>query len=166
MKENEIGNSVSVREMVQADVEGVAQIEREAFSQPWSEQGFLDALKQKNAVFLIAECEGQLVGYCGLYYAADEGEITNVAVKESFRRRNIADKIISEIVKTARQKKIAAIYLEVRESNVPARRLYEKHGFISSGIRKNFYRNPQEHAVVMICQPEVSTIENDSRLLQ
>lgn len=165
-REKEPGSGVSVREMVQTDVANVAQIEREAFSRPWSEQGFLDALNQKNAIFLVAECEGQIVGYCGLYYAADEGEITNVAVRKSFRRRNIADMIISKIVNMAQQKKLAAIYLEVRESNTPARKLYEKHGFVPQGIRKNFYRNPQEHAIVMICQPEVSTIENGSRLLQ
>ncbi len=166
MKENETVNIVTVREMVQTDVTAVAQIEKEAFSMPWSEQGFADALKQENTIFLVAEYEGHIAGYCGLYYAADEGEITNVAVKESLRRRKIADGIISEIIKAARQKKIAAIYLEVRESNLPARKLYEKHGFVPQGIRKNFYRNPREHAVVMICQPEVSTVESGSERLQ
>lgn len=148
MKNN---SSILVRKMTNRDVDAVHEIELLSITPPWSRQGFVDALANENAVFYVAEAEGQVVGYCGLYFAADEGEITNVAVMPDWRGCGIADQILEAVFEDAKEKQLSQIFLEVRASNIPAQKLYEKHGFTSCGIRKNFYREPKEDAIVMMC---------------
>ncbi|WP_288618520.1 ribosomal protein S18-alanine N-acetyltransferase [uncultured Eubacterium sp.] len=141
-----------VREMRPEDVPSVAALEEECFSEPWSEQAFSDALKQPEALMMVAEDTQQVpVGYCGMYLSLDEGEITNVAVRPECRKQGIADTILDTVFMEAQKRGAEKIYLEVRQSNIPAQQLYEKHGFESCGLRKNFYRKPTEHAIVMCC---------------
>ncbi|BAK46167.1 MAG: ribosomal protein S18-alanine N-acetyltransferase [Lachnospiraceae bacterium] len=142
---------VILRGMRESDAAQAAELEAACFSMPWSEQGFLEGMRSENTIFCAAEAEGRLAGYCGLYTAADEGEITNVAVREDFRRRGIGRMLIREIQKQAARRGIRSIYLEVRESNTAAQAVYEKTGFSVCGCRKNFYRNPREDARVMCC---------------
>lgn len=143
---------VIVRKMQPEDVPAVAALEAACFSEPWSEQAFMDALKQPEALMMTAIGMGNNpMGYCGIYLSADEGEITNVAVHPDHRKQGIADVILTEMLSEAWKRGAKNIYLEVRESNLPAQKLYEKHGFVSCGIRKNFYRKPTEHAIVMNC---------------
>lgn len=148
MKKN---SSILLRKMTDSDVDAVCEIELQSITPPWTRQGFADALANENAVFYVAEIEKTVVGYCGLYFAADEGEITNVAVLPDWRGHGIADQILNAVFEDAKDKALAQIFLEVRSSNIPAQRLYEKHGFTSCGIRKNFYREPKEDAIVMMC---------------
>ena len=144
--------NMAVREMQPEDVPSVAALEAECFSEPWSEQAFLDALNQPEALMMVAEDAQQLpVGYCSIYLSLDEGEITNVAVRPDCRKQGIANAILDAVFAEARSRGAEKIYLEVRQSNLPAQKLYEKHGFESCGIRKNFYRKPTEHAIVMCC---------------
>lgn len=143
---------IVVRNMISSDAAAVAVIEKEAFSLPWNESGFLDAIKMENTICLTAECEGDIAGYCVLYYAADEGDISTIAVHPRFRQRGVADLLISHIKKEVEKHRIVLIFLEVRPSNIPARRLYEKHGFVSVGVRKNFYEKPKEDALTMLYQ--------------
>ena len=141
-----------IRKMQPEDVPAIAALEAACFSEPWSEQAFLDALKQPEALMMTAIGMGNNpMGYCGIYLSADEGEITNVAVYPDHRKQGIADAILTEVLSKAQKRGAQIIYLEVRESNLPAKKLYEKHGFESCGIRKNFYRKPTEHAIVMSC---------------
>lgn len=143
---------ISIRRMQPEDVPAVAALEAACFSEPWSEQAFLDALKQPEALMMTAiGMENNPIGYCGIYLSADEGEITNVAVRPDHRKQGIADAILTEMLSESQKRGAQTIYLEVRESNLPAQKLYEKHGFVSCGIRKNFYRKPTEHAIVMSC---------------
>ncbi|MDD7643340.1 MAG: ribosomal protein S18-alanine N-acetyltransferase [bacterium] len=148
---------MTVREMSALDVEAVAALEAEIFSTPWSAQGFEDTLCREDVLFLVA-CEAdQVLGYVGVYCTADEGEITNVAVAPSARRRGVGQKLLAELIGRLAQKEIYRIVLEVRESNEPAIRLYEKQGFATMGKRKNFYEKPTEDAYVMVRQPVVPT---------
>lgn len=159
--------TIVVRKMNLSDVDAVHEIENLSITPPWSKQGFVDGLANENADFYVAEaieeviqnadsgsamCDSKkrVVGYCGLYFAADEGEITNVAVLPKCRGNGIADQILTAAFADAREKGLAQIFLEVRASNIPAQKLYEKHGFVSCGIRKNFYREPKEDAIVMM----------------
>lgn len=147
-----IPDRIAVRFMQPEDVAAAAALEAVCFSEPWSEQAFLDALKQPEALMLVAEKEQQSpVGYCGMYLSMDEAEITNVAVQPECRKQGIGDAILGAAFAEAQKRGVQKIYLEVRESNTPAQKLYEKHGFESCGIRKNFYRKPTEHAIVMCC---------------
>ena len=141
---------VVIRPMQQSDCKAVSELEKEVFSQPWSEQGFLDALKMKESIFLLADEEGNIAGYLGMYVALDEGEITNVAVAPSKRNAGIGDRLIKEILAQAKGKGVAQVVLEVRVSNAPAIHLYEKNGFRTCGIRKGFYEFPKEDAYIMM----------------
>jgi ribosomal-protein-alanine N-acetyltransferase len=139
-----------IRSMQMRDIPAVAALEAQTFSMPWSEQGFADALAQTDNIFLVAELADEtIVAYCGLYAAGEEGEITNVAVSDTLRRIGVGFSIVSELLKQARQQGICAVFLEVRQSNETAHRLYERAGFTDCGIRKNFYERPKEDAVVM-----------------
>ncbi len=139
-----------IRRMNPADIPVVSELEAQNFSMPWSEKGFSDALKQPDNIFLVAEMDdGTVTAYCGLYSSIDEGEITNVAVSESVRRKGIGFAVVNEMLCQAAEQGIRKIFLEVRQSNLGARRLYEKSGFVDCGVRKNFYQRPREDAVVM-----------------
>ena len=130
---------MTIREMSASDIDGVAALEAEIFSMPWSARGFADTLHREDVLFLVA-CEGEnLLGYVGVYCTADEGEITNVAVAQSARRRGVGRALIGELIRALADRKIFRIVLEVRVSNEPALHLYEQEGFAVVGTRKNFY---------------------------
>lgn len=139
-----------VRPMREEDVFFVARIEQEIFSPPcWSMQGFLDALRNKDTLYLVAEEQEEILGYLGLWKSFEEADITNIAVKESARRRGVAGLLLQEAKRLTTESGVTALTLEVRAGNLAAIRLYEKHGFHSVGIRPGFYENPKEDAVIM-----------------
>lgn len=140
---------ITVRAMQEMDVEAVEKLEKEIFSMPWSVQGFLDALQLENTVFLVAEEKQEILGYIGMYFSLDEGEITNVAVAPRKRCRGIGELLIQEMKKEAQKHALSSIVLEVRVSNHSAIRLYERNGFVNLGIRKGFYEMPKEDAYIM-----------------
>lgn len=142
---------ITIRAMRESDVKAAAGLEKEIFSQPWSEQGFMDALQLDNTVFLVAEEKEKLAGYIGMYISLDEGEITNVAVAPAQRHRGIGGLLMKEMKKEAHQRAISRIVLEVRVSNDSAIRLYERNGFVNLGIRRGFYEMPKEDAYIMSC---------------
>lgn len=132
-----------IRSMRAEDAAKVASLEAEIFSQPWSENAFWDSLCLPDTIFLVAEESGVIQGYIGMYLAADEGEITNVAVDPACRRRGIGEGLLTEMKKRAADHKIARIVLEVRVSNEGAIRLYEKQGF-SSVVSAGGFMNSRE----------------------
>ena len=138
-----------IRPMEERDLPEVSRIEREAFSVPWSEQSFRDSLALPYAVFLTAECEGQVAGYCGCYQSLEEAEITNVAVKQEFRGRGIAKALLQELFRLGKARGASVFLLEVRVGNQPAICLYEGQGFRNMGLRRNFYEKPREDAGIM-----------------
>lgn len=140
---------LEIREMQAEDLEQVAEIERAAFSVPWTAKGFADSMKQDCTLFLAAVRDGKIAGYCGMFQSFEEADITNVAVEEESRGQGIAEAMLRELMKRGGERGISAYTLEVRLGNVPARRLYEKLGFEAAGIRKNFYEKPVEDAVIM-----------------
>lgn len=150
---------MQIRLMEIRDIPKVSQIEKETFSIPWSEQAFQEALEKEYTLFLIAEEKNQVKGYIGIYLAADEGEITNVAVGENFRRHHIGEHLVRKAMSEAVKKGAASIFLEVRCSNTPAIALYEKMGFSICGTRKGFYEKPKEDAYVMVSTPDISTVQ-------
>lgn len=135
-----------IRQMTAEDVPAVAKIEKECFSQPWSEQGFLDGMK--NAVFFVAE-DPQIVGYIGMYRMPPEGEITNVAVTQKMRGKGYGRELLLAMQRWAAEHEIDRIILEVRSKNEPAIQLYRTYGFEKIGVRKNFYQFPREDADIM-----------------
>lgn len=138
-----------IEKMQPEDIKEVAQIENRIFTLPWSEQGFLSSLQSEDTLYLVVRKEGRVAGYCGLLQSFDEADITNVAVAEEARGAGIGFAMLSELMRLGKERGIARYTLEVRASNAAALHLYEKLGFQSVGIRKNFYDRPKEDAVIM-----------------
>lgn len=150
-RERQEQQNLIIRRMKCEDTAEVSRLEAEIFTRPWSQQGFLEALSGKGVIFLVAELSGKLVGYCGMYCAADEGEITNVAVRPDARRNGIGEQLMKSLLMEARNAGIRQVVLEVRVSNEAAIRLYEKYSFTIQETRRNFYDEPREDAYVMLC---------------
>lgn len=141
---------LEIIKMTDSHVSGVALLENECFGEcAWSKNSLKDSLKTDGAQFFVALCDGQIAGYVGLNTVLDEGYITNVAVKSSYRRQGVADRLIKRLDECMAQLKLSFISLEVRVSNAPAISLYEKNGYKNLGVRKNFYRLPTEDAYIM-----------------
>ena len=140
---------MQIRSMTRNDCEQVAAIEAASFSLPWSLRAFTDTVEKENFRYFVAEESGEILGYCGFLYVLDEAEIPNVCVKASARKQGIGKQMMSVLVEKAAKLGITTLYLEVRESNAAARTLYKSLGFAEDGIRKNFYEQPVENAVLM-----------------
>lgn len=140
---------IQIRRMTTKDVPVVVRIENEIFSEPWSADSFRIGLETKNDIYLVAEEDGEILGYCGLWGVIDEGQITNVAVAPGHRRRGVAEKMLRELMQQAAEADFTEFTLEVRVSNAPAIALYHKLGFHDEGIRKDFYAKPREDAIIM-----------------
>lgn len=137
--------------MQESDAESMAQIERQIFSRPWTKQNFLESYALADTFYLVAEDEeGRLAGYCGCYQSFEEGNISNVAVTPDRRRCGIGDALIFRLLENGKERGITTFSLEVRVSNEPAIRLYEKHGFVTEGVRRRFYADPVEDAGIML----------------
>lgn len=138
-----------IRNMRLEDLKQVVILEQQIFSRPWSEQSFLSALKQQDTIYLVADEQDVIRGYLGIWCAAEEGDLCNMAVAQSFRRSGVASGLLLQGMEICRRQGMHRILLEVRESNLPARKLYEQHGFQSIGVRKQYYRDPLEDALMM-----------------
>ena len=138
-----------VRRMKAKDVPAVAQIEKECFSQPWSEHSLMRYADDKDSIFCVCEIDEVIVGYAGMYYVYPEGDITNVAIRGEYRGNGYAKALLEHMISVSKEHGVTEFTLEVRISNTKAARLYEKLGFKNEGIRKNFYDNPREDAVIM-----------------
>ena len=126
----------------------VSEIEKECFSSPWSLVNLLSETENPTAVFLVAIENGEALGYIGANNILGEVFITNLAVKKAFRRNNIGSRLLSSLIEECKNQGADYITLEVRESNIPAISLYEKTGFRKVGVRKNFYSEPDENALL------------------
>lgn len=133
------------------DLRRIAAIEREAFSDPWSERSFADLLGEGAVYFACARADAGVapVGYVVAWFAADEGEIANIAVAPESRRAGIGAVLLDAALVEASRRGTVAVYLEVRESNVAARALYASRGFVEVGRRRGYYRRPVEDALVL-----------------
>ena len=138
---------MNITEMQEKHLPALAELEKQCFHAPWSEKMLREELG--GGIFLVAEQDGEVQGYVGCQTVLDEGYITNVAVSPDFRRRGAARRLIAELIARAKEKRLAFVTLEVRESNAPAMALYTGAGFAPVGKRKNFYSNPTENAVLM-----------------
>lgn len=143
-----------IRKMTNEDIEEVWKIEKLSFSMPWSQNGFKEALSMKDNILLVAEEEGVIKGYACTYVSFDEGELTNIAVLPNARNTGVAKLLISTLKLEALKKGVSRIVLEVRVSNESARHVYKQFGFDELGIRKNFYEQPVEDAMIMSCTLE------------
>ena len=143
------GADYTIRKMTAYDVSAVAEIERECFSSPWTEQGLLSETENPSAEFYVLEENGVIAAYMGMHIVLDECYIANVAVKGAHRKKGYGQRLVENALRAAQDKSCFFITLEVRVSNIPAISLYEKCGFDKVGERKDFYSAPKENALIM-----------------
>ncbi len=138
-----------IRPLEATDIAELLPMEQKAFSQPWSEESFRSLLTKDCALYLVACMGSRVVGICGMLKLGDEGDIDKVLVEESCRGQGIAGAMLQELLRRGEADGIQDFTLEVRVSNVPAIRLYERAGFVSEGIRPGFYEKPTEDAMIL-----------------
>lgn len=138
-----------IRPAASADLPALAALERTCFSDPWSAQGFGELLAMPEVVSLVAGRDGEVAGYAMARAVLAEGELLNLAVAPAARRQGIGERLLAAALEALRLRGVGQVFLEVRESNAAARRLYERHGFRTVGCRPRYYQRPAEDALVM-----------------
>jgi ribosomal-protein-alanine N-acetyltransferase len=136
------------------DLEDVHRIEHASFSQPWPDEAYRSELvANRLASYLVARAGGELVGFGGIWLMVDEAHVTTFAVAPTRRRRRVGESLLLALLDLAIARQAREATLEVRLSNVPARRLYEKFGFRPVGIRPRYYSDNHEDALIMTTEP-------------
>ncbi len=131
-------------------VSEVAAIEAVCFSEPWSEQAYMEACEKEEYLYITAlNASGKAVGMCGLIISPFEAEVMNVAVHPDYRGMGIGQKLMTALLAAGSDRGVKEYTLEVRAGNAGAIHIYESHGFVGEGIRPKFYRKPEEDALIM-----------------
>lgn len=140
-----------IRRMTEADVDGVAAVEAATFPTPWSRDAFASEMKNVAARYLVAEKDGRVIGYAGAWIILDESHITNIAVLQAERGQGIGRALTHGLLQYLSNLGAAYATLEVRKSNEVAQNLYKSLGFIKLGVRKRYYEDNGEDALIMVC---------------
>ena len=140
---------VELRDMTGADLDAVVAIEDEAYSVPWSESTFRGLLRRRDAEMIVATAGEEVVGYAAFWCVIDQGELGNVAVSSTWRGFGLGARLVTEVILRAARRGVREVFLEVRPTNMVARRLYEQFGFAIVGRRRNYYQQPVEDALVL-----------------
>ena len=141
---------ITLEPMELKHLDEVFAVECESFTIPWTKNAFRkEIVENQLGLYVVAIEDGHVLGYGGMWHVITEGHITNVAVRESARRRGIGDRIIKELIRIAKEKEMIGITLEVRMHNAAAQRLYTRNGFVPEGIRRNYYQDTKEDAIIM-----------------
>jgi len=136
--------------MLEVDLEQVVEIEKTSMPSPWSKELFEEELKRERAYYFVVEYGGRVAGYMGFWEAPQEAHIINLAIAPVFRNLGLGQEMIERCLDFAQKRGARLATLEARESNASARRLYEKCGFRTVAIRKKYYSDNQEDAIVML----------------
>jgi ribosomal-protein-alanine N-acetyltransferase len=135
--------------MTSQHVAQVAALEKLCFADPWSENSVAAELEHDYSLWVVALEDDTVVGYVGAHISFEEADMMNVAVHPDHRRKGIAESVIDALIAQLKERGCAGLSLEVRASNIPAITLYEKMGFTQVGLRRNYYRNPKEDALIL-----------------
>ena len=130
-------------------VAAVAEMERQCFSDPWSEKSVASELDNPLSLWLIAEADGVVAGYVGSQTVLDSSDMMNLAVSQDFRRQGIGEQLVNSLTEALAEKGVKTLLLEVRISNEPAKQLYQKLGFEIVGKRPRYYEKPREDALIL-----------------
>ena len=140
---------IEIIEMSENNVQDVHNVEINSFSVPWSLNSFENELKNDAAKYFVALVDGVVAGYVGMWEISGQCDITNVAVLPSFRRKGIGKRLIEHLIQYCKNANLSPIFLEVRQSNEPAKSLYSGFGFEEVGTRKKYYSDTGEDAIIM-----------------
>jgi len=140
---------MEIRKMLIENLPKVLEIEKELFSEPWSAKMFIEKIINHESYVLRKSDEQEIIGYICGWKINNEFEITNLGIKKQFQRQGFGEILVKYIFKEMKKEDCKVFFLEVRENNFAAQKLYEKLGFKVIGIREGYYHNPKENAVVM-----------------
>lgn len=135
--------------MLQCHVPQIAELEKLCFNDPWSENSIASELDNRLSCWLVAIADDKVVGYVGSQTVLGETDMMNIAIHPDYRKQGIATELISALIEALNERGSHSLMLEVRASNEPAKSLYLKMGFDVVGVRKNYYRNPREDALIL-----------------
>lgn len=142
--------NVTIRLMEEKDLPSILEVEHASFSIPWTEEAFRNELTiNKFAVYLVVEIQQQIIGYAGMWVIIDESHITNIAILPEYRGMGLGNLLFGEMIQLAQTLGAQTMTLEVRVSNDVAIQMYRKYGFKDGGIRKGYYTDNHEDALVM-----------------
>jgi ribosomal-protein-alanine N-acetyltransferase len=151
-----------IRPMTAADLPAVQLIERASFTTPWPAQAYRQELEANRlAHYVVALLGERIVGYGGIWLMVDEAHVTTFAIHPAYRRRRIGERLLIALLDLAVDRHAREATLEVRLSNLAARRLYEKYGFRPVGIRPRYYSDNQEDALIMTTEPLAEPVMRD-----
>ena len=142
-------NNIAIIPFNKNHIMDIFKISTLSFVTPWSYESIENELNNKFARYVVAKLNDVIIGFGGVWLILDEGHITNIAVHPEFRGIGAGDMIVKALIELCKQERISSITLEVRVSNKAAQNLYKKHGFIEAGIRKNYYADTKEDAIIM-----------------
>lgn len=142
-------SSYKIELMNSSHIEDVFEVGKLSLKEAWNKESIEKELSNKLAKYLVALDGNKVVGFVGMWIVFDEGDITNIAVHPDYRKQGIGDLLINNLISLCKENNINSLTLEVRESNIKAQNLYKKHEFKEEGLRKNFYDNPKENAIIM-----------------
>ncbi len=144
-------DAMTIRAMRPADVARVAELEAASFSTPWRASTFATLLDRPGAELLVVEHDDAgVIGYAVLWCILDQGELANIAIDRAWRGRGLGSRLLARALKVARDRGVEVVYLEVRESNDAAQRMYRRFGFTQVAVRRGYYERPREDARVMM----------------
>lgn len=145
-----MSEEIRIRRMRPEDIDGVWEVEKSCFPDPWSREAFEVELSGLNpTVYFVAEApDGRVCGYMGVWHILDEGHVTNVAVHSDYRRLGIGRRLVETVLEDGRAKGLRAFTLEVRVSNEAAKSLYQGLGFEPAGVRRRYYSDGED-ALIM-----------------
>lgn len=145
-----MSSEVTIRKMTIEDVEQVFEIEKLSFTLPWTKDSFYyEMTTNENAYYVVAETEQGIAGYCGMWLVLDEAHVTNIAILPDERGKKLGERLMRAAMEAAKGQGAVLMTLEARVSNEPALNLYRKLGFKNGGIRKRYYTDNFEDAIVM-----------------
>ncbi|WP_246040364.1 ribosomal protein S18-alanine N-acetyltransferase [Ectobacillus funiculus] len=145
-----MSESIRFRDMKPEDIAQVVAIEQVSFAIPWTFETFEREMTiNEYARYTVMEKDGAIIGYCGMWLILDESHITNIAILPEYRGRNLGEALLNEVIEKAKKLGAHSMTLEVRVSNEIAQKLYRKFGFLNGGIRKRYYTDNYEDALVM-----------------
>lgn len=133
-----------------SDISQIAELEEKYIPDGWSESAFSDWMKNDNTVIFKAIAKDDIIGFINGSWVSDEGELLNIAVDENFRKQGIAAMLLEALERCFKEKNVLKLFLEVREKNISAINLYVKHEFIKVGLRKKYYKNPDDNGILMM----------------
>lgn len=140
---------MQIRKMEEKDVQQAAVLEAASFTMPWPAEAFSKQLRQENSLYMVTEEAGKIIGVCGYIECCGDADICNVSVEPTYQNQGVATRMLAALMEEGYRLGVEAYTLEVRAGNASAIHVYEQLGFVSEGIRPNFYEQPREDALIM-----------------